>query len=160
MSTAGRRPKREAKPGGAGASKLRLRMASRRNAIAPTVERILAAIEPAGLALEQRENLAVALAEALSNAAVHGNRLRANSRVSVTVEVEPGHVSIEIRDSGSGFDRGALPDPSEPEHLLDTHGRGVFLMGRLVDEIHYNQKGNRVRLSIRRHPHAHFPGRT
>lgn len=159
MPTDAQRSKRKAKAR-AEAPTLRLRMASRRNAIAPTVERILGAIEPAGLALEQRENLAVALAEALSNAAVHGNRLRPNSRVTVAVEVQPGHVTIEIRDSGGGFDRGALPDPSEPEHLLDTHGRGVFLMGRLVDEIHYNPKGNRVRLSIRRHPHAHFPGRT
>ena len=62
-------------------------MPSRRSAIAPTVERILAAIEDAGLDSDRRADLAVATGEALSNAAVHGNRLRSGSQVLITVGV-------------------------------------------------------------------------
>ena len=50
-------------------------MASRRDAVAPTVDRILEAVAPAGLDEDRLTDLAVALAEALSNAAVHGHRL-------------------------------------------------------------------------------------
>lgn len=137
---------------------LRLRMPSRRSAVAPTVERILDAIKDAGLDDGQRDDLAVAAAEALSNAAVHGNRLRPHVRVLVTVEVMPGHCAvIEIKDSGSGFDRSALADPTHPERLLTPGGRGVFLMRRLVDQLEYNPTGNRVRLVINAHRPRHHP---
>jgi serine/threonine-protein kinase RsbW len=137
-----------------------MRMPSRRNAIAPAVERILAVADRAGLAQEQRENLAVALAEALSNAAVHGNRLRERSLVSIGLELELGRsITVEVRDSGNGFDLSRLPDPSSPEHLLDTHGRGVFLMRRLVDRLEYNLKGNRVRMTALSHGARRHSGR-
>src|SRR5262249_6537514 len=67
------------------AKTIRLRMPSRRDAVSPTVERILRAVSPVGLTRDQRDDLAVALAEALSNAAVHGNRLRPDSHVSIAI---------------------------------------------------------------------------
>src|SRR5687768_15186596 len=69
---------------------VRFRMASRREAVAPTVERILAAVPPALLTAEQQADLAVAVAEALPNAAVHGNGLGPPKPVRVLVAVEPG----------------------------------------------------------------------
>ncbi len=130
-------------------------MHSRRADVAPTVDRILAAVEPAHLDADQRDDLAVALAEALSNAAVHGNRLRPGSLVLITVETKAGReAAVEIADSGPGFDRSNLGDPTDPGRLLATGGRGVFLMRRLVDRLEYNDAGNRVRLvmeSRRRH---------
>ena len=41
-----------------------------------TVDRILKTVDGVGLSEDQRANFAVAITEALSNAAVHGNRLR------------------------------------------------------------------------------------
>ena len=73
---------------------LRMRMPSRREAVGPTVERIIEAVEGAGLDSDQKLDLAVAMAEALSNAAVHGNRLRPRSQVIVTVYVTPGVDSL------------------------------------------------------------------
>ena len=55
-----------------------------------------------------------------------------------------------VRDSGDGFDADALPDPTHPSNLFNPSGRGVFLMRRLVDELEYNDKGNCVRLTVRR----------
>ncbi len=127
----------------------RMRMASRRDAVAPMVERILAAVEPAALAEEQRDNLAVALAEALSNAAVHGNRLRPGTLVRVAVAVTPGRCAVvDVADSGPGFDLAKVTDPTDDERLLVPGGRGVFLMRRLVDELKYNDAGNRVRMTV------------
>jgi serine/threonine-protein kinase RsbW len=122
-------------------------MPSRRQAVAPTVERILEAVEPAGLSADERDDLAVAVAEALSNAAVHGNRLKPRAQVSITVEVVPRRqATVEVTDRGAGFDPTALEDPTHPSHILVPGGRGIFLMRRLVDEVDYAAAGNRVRL--------------
>jgi serine/threonine-protein kinase RsbW len=126
-------------------------MPSRRDAVAPAVERILRAAVGAGLSAEQRANLAVASAEALSNAAVHGHRLEPSRQVRVVVVVQLREcATVAVTDSGPGFDVGALNDPTDPGHLLTPGGRGVFLMRRLVDGVDYNQQGNRVRLTVRR----------
>jgi anti-sigma regulatory factor (Ser/Thr protein kinase) len=125
-------------------------MQSARSAVAPTVERIIGALRRVGLGADQRANLSVALAEALSNAAVHGNHLRLRSQVLITVEITPGkQVVVDIKDSGHGFDAGALSDPTEDSHILLPRGRGVFLMRRLVDHLEYRAPGNRVRLTMR-----------
>lgn len=127
----------------------RIRMPSRREAVAPTVDRVLEMITPAGLSEDQRDDLAVALSEALSNAAVHGNRLRADAVVRIVVRVEPTRCAvIEIADDGPGFDVARVHDPTDPDRLLATGGRGVFMMKRLVDRLEYNETGNRVRLTI------------
>src|SRR5262245_60244934 len=93
-----------------------IRMPSRPAAIAPTIYRVLAAVEPAGFSLAQRDDLAVALAEALANAVKHGNRGRARASVSVSIDVDPRKgVTVTVKDSGKGFAREAVPDPREPE---------------------------------------------
>ena len=124
-------------------------MASSRTAVAPMVDRVLRAVRGSRITDEQRDDLAVAVAEALSNAAVHGNRLEPKRRVRVAVEVTPdGGVTVEVSDSGGGFDSGAVSDPTDPARVLVPGGRGVFLMRRLVDRLEYNQAGNAVRLTI------------
>jgi serine/threonine-protein kinase RsbW len=128
----------------------RFRMRSHRTAIAPAVERIVKAVKGAGLSHDQRLDLAVAIAEALSNAAVHGNRLRPGSQVAITVRVTPRRQAVvEIKDSGHGFDVLHVSDPTDPSHILKPAGRGVFLMHRLVDQVEYDPPGNRVRLVVR-----------
>ena len=138
---------------GVGPVTTRFEMRSTRKAVAPAVERVLEAVEGAALNPDQRDDLAVAVAEALSNAAVHGNRLHADRPVSVTVEVTPNHHAVvEVEDGGGGFDVASVSDPTDPKHLLVPGGRGVFLMRRLVDRLEYNASGNRVRLTAVRRP--------
>jgi len=130
---------------------LHFRMASRRSAIGPTVERILKAVGTS-LSADRREDLAVALAEALSNAAVHGNHLQAHITVRITLHTMPDRLTVDVGDSGSGFDESSLSDPTQPSRVLVPAGRGVFLMRRLVDRLEYNAPGNIVRLTMKRHP--------
>ena len=133
------------------AGRIQMRMASRAAAIGPMIDRILDAVEPSGLTDDQLHRLRIALAEALANAVVHGNRHRARAFVGVGVLVEPKKgVTISVRDSGKGFVREAVPDPRHPDALLLPRGRGVFLMQRLMDAVEYNSKGNEVRLTLRR----------
>jgi serine/threonine-protein kinase RsbW len=126
-----------------------MRMPSARIAVAPTIERVLGAVRDAGLTHEQQDNLAVAVAEALSNAALHGNKLAPRRVVRVTVEVPAGGgVTVEVADSGPGFDSAKVSDPTDPARVLMPGGRGVFLMKRLVDHLEYNAAGNAVRLTM------------
>jgi serine/threonine-protein kinase RsbW len=127
-------------------------MASRRDAVGPMVERILRAVAPGGFDEDRRTDLAVALSEALSNAAVHGHGLDSRRRVAVTVEVEPGRAVVEVTDRGRGFDAGGVGDPTEDERKLLSGGRGIFLMRRLVDRVEYNESGNTVRLTVLQPP--------
>ena len=126
-----------------------MRMPSTRAAVAPMIERVLAAVRAAGLTHEQQDNLAVAVAEALSNAALHGHKLAAGRFVRVTVEVPAGGgACVEVKDSGIGFDSAKVSDPTDPSRVLMPGGRGVFLMKRLVDHLEYNAAGNTVRLTM------------
>jgi len=128
-------------------------MASRRDAVAPMVDRVLALAKDAALSAEQRDNLAVAVAEALSNAAVHGNRLHPVHTVRVMVLVTPREcVVVEVADLGPGFDATQVGDPTHPARVLMPGGRGIFLMRQLVDRVEYNEAGNRVRLTVERRP--------
>lgn len=130
---------------------IRFTMPSARSAIAPAVDRVLAAAGGAGLSADRLHDLAVAVSEALSNAAVHGNRLQPGRDVAVAVEVMDGRgVAVEVQDSGSGFDVTKLADPTDPSRVLIPGGRGVWMMRRLVDRLEYNPAGNRVRLVMER----------
>jgi serine/threonine-protein kinase RsbW len=129
----------------------RIRMRSERREIPGVVEAILRAVRPVGLPSDRIHDLAVAVSEALSNAAIHGNGLDPAREVSITVRVVPRRrAEIEVKDDGHGFDHARVSDPTNPEQLLATGGRGVFLMRRLVDQVDYEDGGSLVRLTVGR----------
>jgi hypothetical protein len=96
-----------------------------------------------------RFNFRVSLSEALANAMVYGNGGDPGKRVRVEVELETERLTARITDQGLGFDPFGLPDPTSPECLEATGGRGIFLMRKLMDEVHYNAQGNAVTLVLR-----------
>ncbi len=97
-----------------------------------------------------RFNLRVALCEALANAIVYGNRLDPEKRVYVRVEVADEELAVYVRDEGEGFDPEHVPNPTDPERIGLEEGRGIFLIRQLVDEVHYNDRGNSICMIMRR----------
>jgi serine/threonine-protein kinase RsbW len=63
-----------------------------------------------------------------------------------------GEVLITIQDEGEGFNSGAVPDPTVPENRLCTHGRGIYVMKTLMDEVDFEQGGTVVHM--RKRPNA------
>lgn len=107
-----------------------------------------------------RFNLRVALAEALANAILYGNRSDPATTVGVRVRSGRGLIEIEVEDQGEGFDPDAVPDPTVPERLLRPDGRGIYLIRRLMDEVRFNRRGNALRMLLRRaEPQAPRAGR-
>jgi CheY-like chemotaxis protein/anti-sigma regulatory factor (Ser/Thr protein kinase) len=119
----------------------------------------------------ERTRIGVALEEALVNAAEHGNleldsALRSTDRrayveladqrrgcapyrdrrVYVEAHLSRTEARFIVRDEGSGFDPGTLPDPRDPENLLKVSGRGVLIMRTFMDEVRFNPNGNEVTL--------------
>jgi serine/threonine-protein kinase RsbW len=42
-----------------------------------------------------------------------------------------------------------VPDPTLPDNISKTGGRGIFLMRALMDEVRFNDQGNSVTLVLR-----------
>jgi serine/threonine-protein kinase RsbW len=51
---------------------------------------------------------------------------------------------IVVRDSGEGFDPADLPSPVMGEQLFEDHGRGIFLINRLMDEVRFRGGGTEI----------------
>jgi serine/threonine-protein kinase RsbW len=88
------------------------------------------------------DDIELALGEALLNAVIHGNAQDPYKRVYVTTRCNSdGEVSITIRDQGLGFDSRAVPDPTAPENRMSSHGRGIYLIRSLMDEVSFDEGG-------------------
>jgi serine/threonine-protein kinase RsbW len=95
----------------------------------------------------------IALREALANAIVHGNQEDPHKQIHVACRcATDGEVSITVGDEGQGFDSNAVPDPTTPENLLTKHGRGIYVMKSLMDEVRFEQGGAVV--YMRKKPNA------
>ena len=94
-------------------------------------------------------NLRTALAEALANAILYGNRQDPAKLVHVRVELGREGVRIQVTDDGAGFDPSSVPDPTTAENLEREEGRGLFVLRHLVDHVTFNEKGNCVCLTLR-----------
>lgn len=105
-----------------------------------------------------RLNFRVSLTEALSNAMLYGNGGHPDKRVRVEVTVGSRRITARISDEGTGFDPEAVPDPTRPENITNPGGRGLFLMRKLMDEVHYNDRGNCVTLVLRLARHSDYGG--
>jgi serine/threonine-protein kinase RsbW len=89
-------------------------------------------------------NVLIAVTEAVTNAIVHGSNNNNLLDVRLLVGDESKEFCFNIKDGGRGFDYTNLADPTSPENLLKEHGRGIFLMRNLADEIVFEEGGSSV----------------
>ena len=115
--------------------------------VSPFVDRLMRLINSLRVMDGTEVDIEVALREALLNAVIHGNHEDPYKHVLVKLRCGPdGEVSIMIQDEGAGFDSGSLPDPTAPEHRMSTHGRGIYLMRALMDEVSFEERGTIVHM--------------
>jgi len=87
--------------------------------------------------------------ELLNNAIIHGNKLDPNKYVIFEYEINDNEFSICVQDEGNGFDYKNLPDPTAPENIEKPHGRGLFLISHLTDELKFENNGTKVICKIK-----------
>lgn len=105
---------------------------------------LLKRVEKLGVIKPEQSNLFVALDEAFVNAVKHGNKFNAQKLVRITAELSSKEASFTVEDEGEGFDVNSIPDPLDPENLFKTSGRGVLFIYNIMDEVKYNERGNRL----------------
>lgn len=88
----------------------------------------------------------VATIEAANNAIIHGNKLDPEKKVKVEIIKRKERIEIYVEDQGNGFDYMRIPDPTAPENIENIHGRGVFLMKQLSDEVNFYKNGTKVQI--------------
>jgi len=99
-------------------------------------------------------NILVALTEAVNNAIQHGNGLDPAKNVTLGYALKDDRILFEVKDQGPGFDFENLPDPTDPQNIEKPHGRGVFLMRALADEVAFSDNGATVSMAFALQPAA------
>ena len=130
----------------------RLDLPSHIEAVADVAATVTDFIRNCGAPEESAFGIEMAVREAVTNAMVHGNQEDEAKSVEVIFNCHENELEVEVRDQGEGFEPGDIPDPTNPENLLKTSGRGIFLMRTFMDEIEWRNRpegGTAVRMTKR-----------
>lgn len=80
----------------------------------------------------------LAIRESVANAVKHGNKFDEKKKVELRFADVPEGFEITVRDFGTGFTVEDIPDPTNPENLLKTNGRGILFMRSFMDEVEWS----------------------
>jgi len=129
--------------------KLQKTLEGRIEAIPPFVDGVMSVVQSMRCAAGKEREVEVALIEALANAVQHGCKNDPGKLVEVCVACDDSRgLLIVIRDPGPGFNPSSIPNPVLGQNLFSTHGRGIFLINQLVDEVHYEKGGTEIHMKI------------
>jgi len=129
--------------------KLQKTLEGRIEAIPPFVDGVMSIVQSVGCAAGREREVEVALIEALANAVQHGCKNDPSKMIEVCVGCDESRgLLIVVRDPGPGFDPSSIPNPVVGQNLFSTHGRGIFLINQLVDEVHYEKGGTEIHMKI------------
>ena len=122
-------------------------MRSEVSAISPFVDKLMVFIRKCQCVPGNEFDVEISLREVLANGVIHGNHEDPSKHVYVDLRCVPDkEVSIVVRDEGSGFSSTELPNPTGAERLQSMHGRGIYLMKSLMDEVHFERGGTVVHM--------------
>src|SRR6266478_3596439 len=104
--------------------------------ISPVVNWVMHLVSEMEYAAGKEFQIEMALRESLANAVLHGCKADPTKRIecSVTCDEHRGIV-IVVRDPGDGFDPAKLPCPTDGQNVFSDHGRGIYLINALMDEV-------------------------
>lgn len=117
------------------------------NKVIPFVERISREITVLPGLQEKVLEVKLALEESLTNAMRHGNKLKPERVVIVSIDVTSERVIFDIHDEGSGFNVDSIPDPTHSDLRDVPSGRGIFLIRKLMDQVEFYDKGRGIRMT-------------
>jgi serine/threonine-protein kinase RsbW len=131
-------------------TRLRIEVPGRVDAITPAVERVMTEARTMECSRGKEFEIETALREALANAIRHGCNGDATKTVEVCVACdEDKGMLIVVRDPGPGFDPGGIPSPTMGHNVYRHHGRGIYLISQLMDEVSFDRNGTEIRMRKR-----------
>jgi serine/threonine-protein kinase RsbW len=126
---------------------LDMSLPAQREAVDPAVQHIMSEVRRTHCVEGKEDDIELALSEALANAVVHGCQCDPEKTVECYVVCdEKRGLVIVVRDPGTGFDPAAVPVPTQAENIYSHHGRGVYLMNQLMDEVKFHKNGAEIHM--------------
>lgn len=114
------------------------------------IDRIMALVTDMGCAAGREWEIRLALDEALTNAIVHGCGGDSGKEVQCSVHCDKERgMLIVVRDPGPGFDPASVPSPVVGENLYRSHGRGIYLINQLVDQVRFERGGTEIHMRVK-----------
>jgi serine/threonine-protein kinase RsbW len=116
-------------------------------AISPVVEQVLDMARQMKCAEGQEFEIETALREALANAIRYGCQHDPSRCIQCAVACDASRgMLIVVRDPGPGFDPAKIANPLVGENVFSHHGRGIYLINQLMDEVHSERGGTQIRM--------------
>jgi len=113
--------------------------------ISPVVHGIMAMAGQIQTLNGKELEIETALREALANAVTHGCGGDPGKIIHCCVAVDEEHgMVIVVRDPGNGFDPLTVPNPVVGENVYSNHGRGIYLINQLMDEVQIRRNGTEI----------------
>lgn len=117
------------------------------NAISPVVDGVMHIARQMSCAEGKEFEVEIAVREALANAIVHGCKKDPGKTVQVCVACDESRgMLIVVRDPGDGFNPAAVQSPLMGQNLFSEHGRGIYLINELMDEVRFERGGTEIHM--------------
>ncbi len=127
--------------------KLKVTLAAEKNAVDPVVQGIMEIIHKMQCIAGKEDAIELALAEALANAVIHGAKADPSKIIECDVACDEDRgMLIVVRDPGNGFDAHSIPSPVQGENIFSNHGRGIYLINQLMDEVKFAKNGAEIHM--------------
>lgn len=115
--------------------------------ISPVVDKIMWVVDRMKCAEGKEFEIETALRESLANAIVHGCKKDPNKEIQFAVACDEDRgMMIVVRDPGEGFDPEKIPSPVQGECLFSEHGRGIYLINQLMDDVRFKRGGTEIHM--------------
>jgi serine/threonine-protein kinase RsbW len=127
--------------------KLSVTLSGDRDAVDPVVRSVMNVVREMKCAEGREDAIELALTEALANAVVHGAKSDPSKLVECDVACdEQRGMLIVVRDPGDGFDPAQIADPCHGENIYSNHGRGIYLINQLMDDVQFHKNGTEIHM--------------
>ena len=118
------------------------------NAISAVVQRVSDLLVDRGVIPGHEAEISLALTEALANAIRYGAKNDPAKTVRLTVYCgQKRGMKIVVQDPGEGFDPVSIASPTTEEGLVSDHGRGLYMIKALLDDVHWEKNGTEIHLT-------------
>jgi serine/threonine-protein kinase RsbW len=126
---------------------LRVTLSADRQTVDPVVQEVMAVVRQMKDIDGKEDAIELALQEALANAVIHGAKEDPTKTVECLVSSDDERgVLIVVRDPGTGFTPEAIPICTVGENVYSNHGRGIFLINQLMDQVEFRKNGTEIRM--------------
>ena len=127
--------------------KLKITLAADPDAIEPVVQGVMEIVREMQCADGNEDAIELALTEALANAVMHGAKADPSKIIECDVGCDESRgMLIVVRDPGKGFDPATIPSPIQGESIYSDHGRGIYLINQLMDEVKFAKNGTEIHM--------------